>query len=128
MPIEYQIEHDRRLVSARAIGNLTAEDIFNYQREVWSLPEARGYNELIDMSNVEEIVSPTEEKLVELAKISATMDDRKIATKFAIVASAPFAYGMGQLYEAYRNINPRSTKVVQVFRSMKDAMEWIEGK
>ena len=128
MPIEYQIDHNRRFVLARAIGDLTAEEIFKYQMEVWSLPETRGYNELIDMSNVEEIVSPTEEKLVELAKISAYMDDRKIATKFAIVASEPFAYGMGQLYEAYRNINPRSTKEVRVFRSMKDAIEWIEEK
>jgi len=128
MPIEYQIEHDRRLVSARAIGNLTAEDIFNYQREVWSLPETRGYNELIDMDNVKEIVSPTNDKLVELARLSASMDDRTIPTKFAIVASDTFAYGMGRMYEVYRNLNPRSTKVVQVFRSMKDAMEWIEGK
>ena len=69
MPIEYQIDHDRRFVSARAIGNLTAEDIFNYQREVWSLPEARGYNELIDMSNVKEIVSPTNDKLVDRGEI-----------------------------------------------------------
>ena len=128
MPIEYQIDHNRRFVLARAIGDLTAEEIFKYQMEVWSLPETRGYNELIDMSNVEEIVSPTEEKIVELGKISAYMDDRNIATKFAIVASDPFAYGMGQLYEAYRNINPRSTKEVRVFRSMKDAMEWIEEK
>ena len=128
MPIEYQIDHNRRFVLARAIGDLTAEEIFKYQMEVWSLPETRGYNELIDMSNVEEIVSPTEDKLAELAKISAYMDDRKIATKFAIVASETFAYGMGQLYEAYRNINPRSTKEVRVFRSMKDAMEWLEEK
>ena len=128
MPIEYQIDHDRRFVSARAIGNLTAEDIFNYQREVWSLPEAKGYNELIDMSNVKEIVSPTNDKLVELARLSASMDDREIPTKFAIVATDTFAYGMGRMYEAYRNLNPRSTKEVQVFRSMKDAMEWIEEK
>ncbi len=128
MPIEYQVDHDRRFVSARAIGNLTAEDIFNYQREVWSLPETKGYNELIDMSNVKEIVSPTNDKLVELARLSASMDDREIPTKFAIVATDTFAYGMGRMYEAYRNLNPRSTKEVQVFRSMKDAMEWIEEK
>ena len=128
MPIEYQIDHNRRFVLARAIGDLTAEDIFNYQREVWSLPEARGYNELIDMSNVKEIVSPTSDKLVELARLSASMDDRTIPTKFAIVASDTFAYGMGRMYEVYRNLNPRSTKEVRVFRSMKDAMEWIEEK
>jgi hypothetical protein len=56
------------------------------------------------------------------------MDDRAIATKFAIVASDTFAYGMGQIYEAYRNPNPRSSKEVRVFRSMKDALDWIEAK
>ena len=128
MPIEYQIDHDRGIVLARAIGNLTAEDIFKYQREVWSFPEVKGYNELIDMSNVEKIESSTHDKTVELAHLSASMDDRKIATKFAIVASDPLAYGMGRMYETYRNLNPRSTKEVRVFRSMNDAMGWIEEK
>ena len=128
MPIEYQIDHNRRFVLARGLGNLTAEDIFKYQREVWSLPEVKGYNELMDMSNVENIVSPTHNNTVNLAQLSASMDDRKIPTKFAIVASDPLAYGMGRLYEAYRNLNPRSTKEVRVFRSMNDAMEWIEEK
>jgi hypothetical protein len=125
MPIEYRIDHDRRLVLARAIGNLTAEDLFRYQREAWSLPEVKGYNELIDMSRVEEIVSPTHEKTVELATLSANMDDRDIETKFAIVASEAFAYGMGRIYEIYRNLNPRSTKKVRVFRTLPEAMDWI---
>jgi len=50
---------------------------------------------LVDMSKVEEILSPTYEKISELAKLSADMDDRTIATKFAIVASDTFAYGIG---------------------------------
>jgi len=53
MPIEYHIDHGRRLVLASASGKLTAEDFFNYQRNVWSLPEVRGFNELVDMSKVE---------------------------------------------------------------------------
>jgi hypothetical protein len=89
MPIEYRIDHVRRLVSARAIGNLTAEDLFRYQRKVWSLPGVKGYDELIDMIGVEEIVSPTHEKTVELAALSANMDDRDIATKFANALPTP---------------------------------------
>jgi hypothetical protein len=125
MPIEYHIDHGRRLVLASASGKLTAEDFFNYQRNVWSLPEVRGFNELVDMSKVEEILSPTYEKISELAKLSADMDDRTIATKFAIVASDTFAYGIGQLYEAFRNVNPLSTKKVGVFRNIQEAMDWI---
>ncbi|MBP2668422.1 MAG: hypothetical protein H6Q80_624 [Deltaproteobacteria bacterium] len=125
MPIEYHIDHGRRLVLASASGKLTAEDFFNYQRNVWSLPEVRGFNELVDMSKVEEILSPTYERISELAKLSADMDDRTIATKFAIVASDTFAYGIGQLYEAFRNVNPLSTKKVGVFRNIQEAMDWI---
>ena len=33
-----------------------------------------------------------------------------------------------RMNEVYRNLNPRSTKEVRVFRSMKDAMGWIEEK
>ena len=128
MSIEYHIDHGRRLVLASASGMLTPEDLFNYQRIVWSLPEVRGFNELVDMRKVEEILSPTFEHISELAKLSANMDDNTIATKFAIVASDTFAYGMGRLYEAFRNVNPRSTKKVRVFRSMQEAIDWIEGK
>jgi len=126
MPIEYNIDHDQRLVLARAIGKLTAEELFNYQHEVWSRSEVNGYNELVDMTKVEEIVSPSQEKMVQLSKFSAQMDDRKVSTKFAIIASDTFAYGLGQLYETYRNLNPRSTKNVCVFRSVQEAMDWLQ--
>jgi len=128
MPIEYRIDHGRRLVLASASGKLTAEDLFNYQRNVWSLPDVRGFNELVDMSKVEEISSPTFENISKLSKLSAYMDDKTISTKFAIVASDTFAYGMGRLYEVFRNVNPRSTKKVSVFRSMQEAIDWIEEK
>ena len=128
MPIEYQIDHGRRLVLTSATGKLTAEDIFDYKRNVCSLPDVRGFNELVDARKVEEILSLTVEKISELAKLSANMDDNTISTKLAIVASDTFLYGMGQLYEAFRNVNPKSTKKVSVFRSMQEAIDWIEGK
>jgi hypothetical protein len=128
MPIEFQIDHDRRLVSAKAVGKLAAEDLIRYQREVWSLPEVRGYDELIDMGGVGEIVSPDLHTIKDLVALSADMDDREVATKFAIVASDTFAHGMGQIYGLLRNINPRSTKKVRVFRTVRDARDWIETK
>ena len=128
MPIEYHIDHGRRLVLASASGKLTAEDFFNYKRSAWSLPDVRGFNELVDASKLEEILSLTVEKISELAKLSANMDDNTISTKLAIVASDTFLYGMGQLYEAIRNVNPMGTKKVRVLRSMQEALDWIEEK
>jgi hypothetical protein len=34
MPIESEIDHERRLVTARGRGTLTHEDVFGYQRDV----------------------------------------------------------------------------------------------
>jgi len=128
MPIEYHTDPGRRLVLTSASGKLTAEEIFNYKRNVCSLPDVRGFNELVDARKVEEILSLTVEKISELAKLSAYMDDKAISTKLAIVVSGTFLYGLGQLYEALRNVNPMSTKKVSVFRSMQEAIDWIEGK
>ena len=128
MPIDFQIVHGRRLVLAKAIGIVTAEEFFAYQRELWSLAETRGYDELLDLSAVGQIVSPTSENVQKLADLAASMDDATIATRFAIVAPGDFVYGMSRMYETYRNLKSRGTKEIRVFRSMEEATDWIEGK
>ena len=55
MPIVHRIDHERRLVVAEGRGIVTDQDVFGYQRDVWSRPEVAGYDELVDMSEVEDI-------------------------------------------------------------------------
>ncbi|MCI0405683.1 MAG: hypothetical protein L0209_06375 [candidate division Zixibacteria bacterium] len=130
MPIEYRILHHLRLVAARGVGMLSAEDLFDYQREVCSQPELAGYNELVDMTQTKGIVSPSPDRMRELAALSASMDTPPTWTRFAIVAPQDLAFALGELYEAYRRLEPRSTKDVAVFRTMAEALTFlgIEGK
>ena len=44
MPIEYEIDHTRRVVIARGQGVLEEGDFFEYQKDVWSREEVRGYD------------------------------------------------------------------------------------
>src|SRR5262245_27846990 len=125
MPIDYRVDHERRLVLAEAHGAVTADDIFSYQREVWSRPDVGGYNELVDMSDVEKIVEPSSDGMRRLAKLSAQTDPARGGTKFAIVAPQDFAFGLGRMYEAYRALDPRSTKELAVFRTREDAFQWL---
>jgi hypothetical protein len=125
MPIEYHIDHERRLVFARGKGTFTGEDVFGYQRDVWSRPEVAGYDELVDMTQVEHIALPSAERVRELAKLSSGMDARSSASRFAIVAPAEFAFGLGRMYEAYRNLDDRSTKKVSVFRTLDEALAFL---
>ena len=125
MPIEYRIDHERRLVMAKGTGTFTSEDVFGYQRDVWSRPDVAGYDELVDMSQVESIAQPSADRVRELAKLSAGMDARSPASRFVIVAPAELAYGLGRMYEAYRNLDDRSTKKVSVFRSLEGALAFL---
>jgi hypothetical protein len=126
MPIEFRIHHDRRLVHAEGHGTLTDREIFEYQREVWSRPDVAGYDELIDMSAVEHIAAPSSERIRELAALSAAMDAPQSESKFVIVAPEDLAFGLGRMYETYRGLNQGSKKQVSVFRSLADALAFLD--
>jgi len=125
MPIEYKIDHERRIVLARGRGTLTVQDLFAYQHEVWSHSELAGYSELMDMSAVEHIARPSSERIQTLASLSAQMDAPETVSKFAIVAPGDQAFGLGRMYEIYRELDELSTKQVAVFRTMAAALEWL---
>jgi hypothetical protein len=125
MPIEYCIDHERRLVMAKGHGILTHEDILGYQRDVWSSPALAGYDELMDMSHVKHIALLSTERVRELARLSAGMDARSSASRFAIVAPTDIAFGLGRMYEIYRSLDDRSTKQVSVFRSLDAALAFL---
>jgi hypothetical protein len=125
MPIEYDVDHERRLVRARALGLITAETLFEYQQAVWSDPALAGYDELVDMSGVEQVDAPSSSNVSALAGFSARMDGHINPTKFAIVAPDDLTYGLGRMYQAFREMKPGSTKEVAVFRSLPDALAWL---
>lgn len=127
MPIEYRIDHEARIVVARGFGVMNDSDIFGYQREVWSRADVEGYNELIDMDGVERIDLPSTDRVAALAMLSAKMDSPYHPSKFAIVASHDVSFALGRMYQAYREMDPRSTKQVEVFRAMDKALNWVSA-
>ena len=125
MSIEREIDHERRLVTARGRGTLTHEDVFGYQREVWSRADVAGYDELFDMSEIDRIDTPSTGEVRDLATLAASMDPWASKSKLAIVARDDFVFAMGRMYETYRGLDPRSTKEVRVFRTVSEAMAYL---
>src|SRR5262245_53934509 len=111
MPIDYQIDHARRLVTARGCGVVSYQEIVEYQVTVWSRPDVAGYDELVDMTAVEDIAQPSTEKVRELASLSTVMDGGR-PSKFAIVAPQNLAFGLGRMYQTYRSLEGFGTKEV----------------
>jgi hypothetical protein len=125
MPIDYRVESDRRRVMAEGRGTVTAEEIFGYQREVWSRGDVAGFDELVDMSAVERVAEPSSDGMRGLAEMSARTDPPG-ETRFAIVAPQDSLFGLGRMYEAFRELNPRSTRLVSVFRDRESALRWLD--
>src|SRR5262249_61190495 len=98
IPLEHRIDHRLRVVLTRATGTLTDDEVFAYQRDVWSQPDVAGYDELIDMTHVERVAVPSPERVVRLASVSAGMDLPEPTTRLAIVAPRDFEFGLGRLY------------------------------
>jgi hypothetical protein len=126
MPLEHQVDHARRRVVAKARGTLSDDEIFGYQRDVWSRPELRDYDELVDMSEVEHVAIPGSHRVSDLASLSAGMDSPAGNSRFAIVAPKDLEFGLGRMYQAYRELDERSRKQVSVFRSMEEALAWLD--
>ena len=124
MPLAYRIDHDARIVLAVGSGIVTHADVFAYQTEVWSRPEVAGYDELVDMSLVTDVVA-SGDGARDLAALSATMDDKDTTSRFAIVAQTDIAFGLGRMYQTYRALDRRSTKEVGVFRTMREALAFL---
>ena len=104
---------------------MTDEDVFGYQHEVWSRPEVEGYDELVDVIDVEHIALPYADRVQDLAQLSAGMDTRYRASHLAVIAPSETAYGIGRMYQAYRGLDRQSTKQVGVFRTREEALAFL---
>jgi len=125
MPITFRIDHDRRLVVARGYGTFAESDAFNYQQEAWSDEAVAGYDELVDMTHVIDVVTPSPARVQHLASIAARKDRPSIRSRFAIVAPTDLLYGLGRMLQTYRELEKDSTKEVGVFRTMKEALDFL---
>ncbi len=125
MPITYRVDHERRVVVARGYGVITHDDLFGYQRAAWSGSDVVGSVELVDMTDVSEIIPPSADHVQALATVAAHMDLASTPSRFAIVAPGDNAYGLGRMFQAYRESETRSTKAVGVFRTFSEALEFL---
>jgi hypothetical protein len=125
MPIEYDIDRDSKLVSARVTGVLTHDDLIGYQRDVWTRPDVEGFDEIFDVSEVEKIAYESSRRVGETASFAATTDSKNYPTRLAIVTTTPEAFGLARMYQTYRETTPGNTKLVKVVRSMAEAHEWV---
>ncbi len=125
MALVYRLDHEARVIVAAGYGTLTDDDVFLYQRQIGSLEEAIGYDELVDMTHVTHIALPSTARVGDLAALAAGMDPVRRSSKFAIVAPDDLAFGLGRMFQMRRELERGSTTQVGVFRTMDDALAFL---
>ncbi len=126
MPIAYRVDPEARTVVAAGHGVLTDADVLGNQREVWARPEVSGYDGLIDMSRVARIDLPSADRVRDLARLSARMDATASSSRLAVVAPEDLAFGPGRMFQAHRRLDRRSRKEVGVFRTLEEALAFLQ--
>jgi hypothetical protein len=125
MPVSCRINHLRRIVLAAGHGILNDQDVFIYQKTVWSRKDIAGYDELMDMTDVQKIVPPSTARIRQLAEVASKMESSNSTSRFAILAPSDEAYGYGRMFQAFRAYQDGGTRNVGVFRTAEEVLVFL---
>jgi hypothetical protein len=118
MPVSYEIDPKRRLVTTRLWGKIAPEEIYEHNEKLRADPNFDPtFRQCADMTALTEVTVGT-------AVINETAQDQffKPGTRRAFVASNDGIFGMARMY-ALRAESLGQT--IHVFREMEPAKDWL---
>ena len=120
------VDHERRRVVTTWGPIVSDASLLAYQKTVWKDPRVHGFDEMIDFSGLQEI-EVTTEGLEAVAHMAAGMDDAAGRSRFAIVVGDSLSYGLSRMYEAFREMDEKSTRQVMIFKQREEALAWLDN-
>jgi len=128
MPAKHNIDDKSKLLITTWIGEANDREMIEamakYQKDIRSKPAYKDFHEIVDFTQVTD-VKVTPNGLRRLGQLASQNDHPEIKTKIAYVVNSPVGYGLTRMYETYRSLIPRNTKILKVFKCMDDALNWI---
>ena len=129
MPANHHIDNNAQLIITTWEGEAHdiefIDAIKKYQKDIQNHPDYINYNEVVDLSNVTGMKLTTE-GIKTIGQIASTTDHNEINRKLAIIVSSVVAFGIARMYEAYRSFSKKANKEIRVFKTEKDAFEWVK--
>jgi hypothetical protein len=118
LPAEYLIDVERRLVTSRAWGTLTDDDVREHYRSLRADPLFDPtYRQLVDMTGI------TEDLVDVRAKQQASLNQIFVpGVRRAWVASQDYTFGMARMYAVAAE---NQGQTIGVFRARSEAEEWL---
>lgn len=128
MPANHHIDKHAQLIITTWEGEAHDVEFIDaisaYQNNIQNHPDNITYNEVVDLSNVTNIKLTTD-GIKNIGLIAAATDHIEVNRKLAIIVSSNLAFGIASMYKAYRGFSNNSHKEIRVFKTKKDAFEWV---
>jgi len=123
MPITYEIDREKRLMTSRAAGRITSAELFDYLEAIIKDPANVDCDELVVLDDVDtDAISSAD---VRTAAQRAASLSRDTDFRVAVVAPRDADFGMFRMFQAFRELGEDR---MAVFRDIQDACDWLGVK
>ena len=122
MPSSYVIDKERKLVITTAWGDCSADDVLEFRKQVLKDRDFDpSFSQLADFTGVTKVdVSPDEVRML------ATKSPFSTQSRRALVADNQVIFGLSKMFGILRNL--RGEKLIRVFRTRNEALDWLLEK
>ena len=126
----HHIDDKARLIVTTCISVKTTETdmlkaLARYQDTIQNQADLIDYNELLIFPEATDM-DLSLSGVKKLAKLAVTSDGKDPNRKLAILMQSNLGYGLGKIYQIYRNVIKRSGKKVRVYKQVKAALAWVK--
>lgn len=122
MPIDIEIDAERRRINTRATGMLTVDDLLSYYQRLHDHPDYRiGLSELWDASGISG-TQLTSDDLREFSSVTEPFTRQGAPVRVAILVSDDLGFGLARMYELLQTDSINRLKIV---RSHEAAEAWL---
>jgi hypothetical protein len=129
MPANHNIDNEHQLLITTWEGEAHdiefIDAIRKYQKELQNDPKYITYNEVVDLRKVTNFKLTTE-GIKNIGRIASTTDQNEANRKLALIVTSILAYGLARMYQTYRSFSNNANKEIRVFKTEKDAFEWVQ--
>jgi hypothetical protein len=122
MPVEYEIDPDRRRIRTRCVGPVALSDVLAHLRVLAVDPALpKQPDVLLDFSELTTFPDRHEVQSValQIGHLAPTIEWQRCA----IVAPQDLAFGIGRMFEM---LSEPSFRATMVFRKREDAEQWLD--
>ena len=123
MPITFEFEPDRQLVTFRHVGDVTDDELLAFYKDFFEDPKTVDYVKLLILLEQTRSSGRSSEALRSLAGLLEKSFERGATQwRVAVVAPGDHSFGLARMYEAFSGSLPWEFRV---FRDSDEARAWL---